>query len=447
MISGLGKSFDRLARRFVPDPMVLAIFLTGLTFLLGVFWTGRGPLQMLDYWYQGFWDLLAFAMQMCLILLTGYALATAPPLRRILDALAALPRGPVGAVWIVALTAILASLINWGLGLIAGALMAREVGKVSLDRGLKVPYPILGAAGYMGLLVWHGGLSGSIPLLVATPDHFLQDSLGLIPTSQTLFTSFNLILLGTLTLVILGLLYFLIPKGEYTEPRDYRKLLEETKAQFSKEVSPQNFAQRLNRSPFISSLLGLMGLAYTVYFFLHHGWEIDLNIMNFLFLALGLLLHGSVRSYGQAAAEGARACSGIIVQFPIYSGIMGMMQGAGLVQVMAATLLKFATAASYPIWAFLSAGLINLFIPSGGGQWAVQGPVMVEAAVALQASLPKTVLAVGYGESWTNMLQPFWALALLGITKLKAGEIIGYTSLVMLVTGVVFLLAFGLFPV
>ena len=448
MIRAMGSAFDKWARKWMPDPMLFAIFLTFVTYILGLIFTQTGPFEMIKHWYKGFWVLLTFGMQMCLILVTGHALATSKIVRSGIEKLAEIPKKQGGAIFLVALTAGIASLINWGLGIIVGALMAREVGRSGHLRGIKMHYPLLGAAGYGGFLVWHMGLSGSAPLLVATEKHFLVDKIGIIPVSQTIFSPMNIVLSIVLLFSVPLICMAMAPKEEddFETIADVDPTLVEKKEVV--EISRQEMviADKIENSVTISLIIGIAGIIYVIYYFATKGFELNLDIVNFAFLFLGIIFQRTPINYVRAASEGAKACSGIIVQFPFYAGIMGMMKFSGLVAVIAGWFVAVSTGYTFPVFNFLSAGLVNLFVPSGGGQWAVQGPIMVVAADTLKLSIPKTIMAVAYGDQWTNMLQPFWALALLGITRLKAREIVGYTMMVMVITGIIIILGLLLLP-
>jgi short-chain fatty acids transporter len=449
MIRAMGRTFDGLARKWMPDPMLFAILLTFITYVIGLILTTSGPFEMIQHWYKGFWELLAFAMQMCLILVTGHALATSPLVRRGIEHLAEIPKKQAGAVFLVGLIAAIAAWINWGLGIIVGALIAREVGRSAELRGIPVHYPLLGAAGYAGFLTWHGGLSASAPLLVATEKHFLVDEIGIISSSQTLFSPMNIIISIVLVLLIPTICMLMAPKNK----NEIERITDVNPDLVKKEEIPAMpreqmvIADKLENSRVISGIIGVAGMIYVIWFFFTQGFKLDLNIVNFTFLFLGILFQRTPINYIRAAGEGSRACAGIIVQFPFYAGIMGMMKYSGLVAIIAGWFVAISGEATYPIFTFLSAGLVNLFVPSGGGQWAVQGPIMVAAAKTMDFNMNKTIMAVAYGDQWTNMLQPFWALALLGITKLKAREIVGYTMVVMVVSAFVFILGLWFLPV
>ena len=426
----------------MPDPFIFAVVLTAAAFLLAWIFTPSGPSEVIGAWGKGFWELLAFAMQMCLVLVTGHAAASSRPVKKLISRLASIPKSGPAAAGMVALVASVAGLLNWGLGIIIGALLAREVALKGNERGLEFHYPLLAAAGYTGLLIWHGGLSGSAPLIVATKGHFLEDKIGIIDVSQTLYSPLNIVV-SILLLSLIPLLALLLhPRKNIKTVSDFG-VVPEPEKEFPKPVTP---AQWIERSRFVSVFAGLIGIVFLVWHVGKNGFKPDLNLVNLAFLSIGLLLHQNAKSYLDAVSEGAKACAGIILQFPFYAGIMGIMKYTGLMKIMAAALAGNVGPALYPVVTFFSAGVVNIFVPSGGGQWAVQGPVAVEAAQQMGVPITKILMAVAYGDEWTNMFQPFWALALLGITKLRAGDIMGYTVLFLIASMPIFILALLLVP-
>ncbi|SFN07837.1 short-chain fatty acid transporter [Thermodesulforhabdus norvegica] len=445
MLERMGDSLCRWAQKYMPDPMIFAILLTILTYVMGLIFTDSGPFKMITYWYDGFWTLLAFGMQMCIILVTGYALATTPALQKVLRALAGVPKTSGGAAALVAFVACVAGLINWGLGLIVGAIFALEVARQGARSNIRLHYPLIVAAGYGGLAIWHMGLSGSAPLLVATENHFLAKEIGIIPVSETLGSAMNLTSIAVMLILVPLVFYLLAPKdASKIEPiRSELCEMPEEKGTVNKEE--WTFADRLENSVLLSLIIGLAGLVYIIYYFATKGFALNLNIVNFTFLILGILLHRRPIAYVRAVAEGVRGCTGIILQFPFYAGIMGMMKFSGLVTVIANWFVALSTPTTYPVFTFISAGLVNLFVPSGGGQWAVQGPIMVKAAEALNFSIPKTIMALAYGDQWTNLFQPFWALPLLGICGVRARDIMGYCMAVMFIGIPVYIILLLLF--
>jgi short-chain fatty acids transporter len=416
--------FDRFVQRYLPDAFIFAIIFTILVYLLGVLFTSSGPIEMVSYWGDGFWDLLAFGMQMSLVVVTGYILANTTVVKRFLSKISSLAKTPAQAVILVTIVALIACLINYGFGLVVGALFAIHVAR----RVPAVDFRVLIASAYSGMVIWHGGLSGSVPLTIATPGHFLEDQMGLIPVAETLFSPVNIFIVITL-LITLPLFNRYLLKGAEASPAAWS--LPEEKKDREEAVNPTTPAEKLENSKTISLLIGLLGLAYIVYHFVTNGFDLNINIVNFTLLFLGILLHRTPKRFLDTVGNGVRNAGGIIVQFPFYAGIMGMMTASGLSEQISLWFISFATEYTMPFIAFISAGIVNIFVPSGGGQWAVQGPIMIQAAAELGADLPKTAMAVAWGDAWTNMIQPFWALPILAIAGLKIRDIMGFCVMIL----------------
>ena len=468
MLARLGDRLGRVFRATAPDPFVIAILLTLVTAVLCV-WFGRDPQTRgslsaagaVRLWQGGFWNLLAFGMQMCLILVTGHALASSRPVASGIRSIAGLARGPRQAVILTNVVAMLCALVNWGFGLIVGAILAREVGRALRARGVEMPRGLLAAAGYAGFLVWHGGLSGSAPLKAATLSGqtevlgALGEEVGAIPVSETLFTTLNLVVTGGLLVITPLVLALMCPRrpsggaggagdlGTYSDV-DVAGGSPAPTGAISVEPAPGDdglgrFPSMLERSPWVVWVIAAPALSWIAYRFASEGRDaLNLDSAIMVFFALGLALHASARSYAAAVEDAVRGCAGIIVQFPLYAGIMGMITGSGLGVLVSNWFVSLArgSEAGLSLAMFFSAGLVNLFVPSGGGQWAIQGPIGVRAAVDAGVDPAKIVMAVAYGDELTNMLQPFWALPLLAITGARAQEVVGYTAVVMVAAGV-----------
>ncbi|WP_370296144.1 short-chain fatty acid transporter [Rossellomorea marisflavi] len=421
---------NRIMQRYLPDPFLFVIILTLFVFASGIIFTKSSPVDMVKYWGEGFWGLLAFSMQMVLVLVTGYVLASSPLFKRLLGYLASLAKSPGSAIIIVTLVSLAASWINWGFGLVIGALFAKELAK----RVKGVDYRLLIASAYSGFVVWHGGFSGSIPLSIATAGHPFEDKMGVIPTSETMFAAFNIFIVVALFIILPIANRLLMPSKEDTVSVD-PSLFNESAA--TSEVVEPTPAERLENSSILSVIISLLGIGFIVYYFINNGFALNLDIVNFLFLFLGILFHGTPKSYLDSVQEAIKGASGIVIQFPFYAGIMGMMGASGLAVLVSEVFVSIANDTTFYFFAFLSAGIVNFFVPSGGGQWAVQAPIMLDAAQALNASIPKTAMAVAWGDAWTNLIQPFWALPALAIAGLKAKDIMGFCVLILIVSGVV----------
>jgi short-chain fatty acids transporter len=423
---------NRLMQRYMPDPFILVIVLTFFVIGLAIFLTDSTPVQIVEYWGGGFWSLLEFSMQMVLIVVTGHVMASSPFFKKLLGNLANVPKSPGQAIILVTLVALIACWINWGFGLIIGALFAREVAK-KVDG---VDYRLLIASAYSGFIIWSGGLSSSIALTIATPGHFTESLIGVVPTSETLFSTFNLVIVIGLLILVPIINRFMMPPKDQAFLID-RNLLEEADPMQAGTVEHIEMtpADRLENSKVLSLLIGLLGLSFLGFYIVTNGFAINLNIVNFLFLFIAIILHKTPRLFLQAVTGSVKSASGIIIQFPFYAGLMGIVTASGLADILSNAFISISNENTFHMFTLWSAGLVNFFVPSGGGQWAVQAPVMLDAAQNLGVSLPKTAMAVAWGDAWTNMIQPFYALPALAIAGLKAKDIMGYGLIIMFITG------------
>ena len=433
---GFMRPINRFLEQWIPSALTFAIVLTLIVAVLAFILTGAGPADVITGWGEGLAGLLEFMTQMCLILLLGHILANTGPVQKLLTRLARVPGSPAFAYVFVFLVAAIASLITWGLGLVVGALLAREIAVQARNRGLKVHFPLLVAAGYSGFVVWHMGYSGSGPLTAATPDSFLAESLGgeVVPVSETIFSTWNLLAILAV-IIVCGLLFFLIaPKKDAPVYELPESISSESRNTFDEDVVTP--ADHIDASRILTLIVGLALVIYLVVHFAQGG-GLTLDIVNWSFLALIFLLVRNPFELIHLTKEAASNVGEILLQFPLYAGILGIMSTTGLIAVFSDALVSVATPTSFGVLALLSAGLVNFFVPSGGGQFAVQGPIMLDAANQLGVDPSIAIMAVSYGDQWTNMLQPFWALPVLAIAGLKMRDILGYTSVTFLGSGVV----------
>ena len=428
MLRALSRPAVVLMDRYLPDPFIFVLLLTIVAAAAAMLFEGAGPMAVVQMWGDGFWGLLSFSMQMLLILVTGYILASSPPVKKFLALLAGLAGSPGSAIVLVSVVSLIASWVNWGFGLVVGALFARE-----LARQIRVDYRLLIAAAYSGFVIWHGGLAGSIPLTIATPGHFTEAQIGVIGTGETIFASFNLIIVAILFVVIPLVNWLMVPREDESVYVTAEQLGNDEREAFV----PTRPAEHLENSRLLMWVVGLAGLVFLAHYFFVRGAGLNLNIVNFLFLMLGIVLHGTARNLLDALQEAVKGGAGIVIQFPFYAGIMAIMTQSGLAQSMSEWFVSISSATTLPFWTFISAGIVNLFVPSGGGQWAVQAPVMLPAAEALGADIARVAMAVAWGDAWTNLLQPFWALPMLGIAGLKAKDIMGFCLIHLVITGVI----------
>jgi short-chain fatty acids transporter len=430
--------FLYLFERITPDPYIFAVSLTILTALLALIFAPKGSAQViLTGWYNGLFSILAFAFQMVLVLVTGYALSNSGPVRTVLDRLAALATTPKRAIVLTIVTVMLTSFLNWGCGLVVAGLLAREIAK-----RIRIDFGWLVAGAYSGWIIWASGFSSSIALAQATPGsalNIVQKVTGeVLSLGEMLFAPFNVVPILVL-LVLIPLLYCAIQPAEHdTVAADAARLAAEDQATESAAGAPATIARKLEQAWFLNVILVVAGIAALWFSWAKTGPTLDINSVIFLFLLAGLLLHWRPIAYVRAINNAARVTGPLILQYPLYGGIMGIMTTTGLADVISKVFVSFSNAHTLPFWNYIASIIISLFIPSGGGHWAVQGPFSVPAAVHLHASQAATAMAVAMGEQVANMIQPFWALPVLAIAGISLRRVMGFTVMSFLVGVVVF---------
>jgi len=430
--------FVYLFEAIIPDPFIFAVVLTFLGAILAyALVPGTTIPSIASAWYGGVFNIFTFAFQMVMMLVTGYALATSPLIQKGLGKLASLATTPAFAISLTVAVSMIASWLNWGLGLVTSALLAREVAKrVRLDFGWLV------AAAYTGFVISTEGLSGSIALSQATHGSTLNivekiTGKGL-PLSETVFSPFTLAPVVVLFLVMPILFRYLQPTEAHTIVADPDRLREEDQQRHVAERSSTLSSKLDNAWIFNLALVALGGFALAMEW-AHKGVTIELNSVILMLFLVGLLLHWRPSAYVAAVKNAARVSGSLILQYPLYGGLMGIITTTGLAAVLSKVFIRISTAHTLPFYTYLTSLIITLFVPSGGGHWAVQGPFAIPAARDLHASMAGTTMAVAMGESVANMLQPFWALPILAIAGIKMRRMMGF----MVITFVVSLIVFG----
>lgn len=445
----------------LPAPLTIALLLTAVAFAMAFFWGNlegsatERCFSLLDVWEKGLWNqpLMAFAVQAMLMLALGHMLALSKPVGRFMDSLASrFSHSTAQAAFWVSLITMATGWLNWGFGLIFGAILARKVGEMASRKGVAINYPLVGAAGYSGMMVWHGGLSGSATIKAAEPGHLqallagsgVEGIPNQILPATTVFSSMNL----TVTVAVFVAVSFFMGWMGKRVPANKLRIDSGFDATVANEAVVG--AERLDHSRVVAYMTGLVFAGMALYRAASHPDAAGLGFMtpdwiNLLLFGLCFIAHGSIFRFLNALTEAIGGTAGILIQFPLYFGIMGLISGSGLGSVLSAWLIGQSNALTYPLYTFFSSGLLNIFVPSGGGQWAIQGPLIVQAALELNLPLEKAILAMAYGDQLTNMLQPFWALPLLGITGLNARAIAPYTVAMMLVAACIFAAALLVF--
>lgn len=441
--SKLPVTLSNFSQRWVPGSFVIALILTITTFVLALTVAQQPLLKCVQFWGDGLWELLSFAMQMCLIILTGYIVASSPLVNRILQGLAGLAKGSKSAIFLMTASSLILAWFHWGLSMIGAAILVRHLAA----RQLKIDYRLLVACAYLGMgCTWHAGLSASAPVLVATPGHFLESQIGIIPTTQTIFSGFNLILVG---IVFLSLCFFtplLHPASDQTRTVAPALLQSFQPTQNVKPVRSNSFSDWLENSRLINIVFFLVGLVWLIIYFSQGSSDITLNVLNFAFLFLGILLHGTPARFLRAAEAGGKLIFGVVIQFPFYAGMYGLIKSSGLATIVGNWFVSISTQHTFPTIVYWYSGLVNYFVPSGGAKWAIEAPYILAAAKSLGVPAHTVVVSYAWGDMATDLIQPFWAIPLLTVAKLEFKDIMGFEIIIFGMYVLLVSLAFLLFP-
>ena len=439
-VQRFGEAIADRVERWMPSPFLFAILLTYVAAIAAIISEGVSVPEIARSWYGGFWSLLQFAMQMVIILVTGCVVAYHPRVRAGILRLVRLPKNGRQAVVLVGLGSMLTGWVSWGLGLIFGAILAREMGKLAAKNGMAVHYPLLAVAGYMGMsLTWGWGLSSSAGLLQATDGNvFMEQGIvdRVIPATEWVFHPYSLTLTVLALIFASIMLYLLSPPEENCRGIDrYVDFKEEVVRESNPAALPTNptLADRIDNSKVLGGLIAFTGVCLFIGAFLTQGLEaLNLNVFNFGFLMIGLMLYSSPSRYLNEFQDAVKGSAGVILLFPFYAGIIGIMTGTGLVDTMTESLLSIATKESFAVTAWITGGILNVFVPSAGGEWAIIGGPMMLAGAELGIPHGQTIAAYAVGDAHTNLLNPFWAIPLLAITELRARDMFGYAITMML---------------
>ncbi|MFT9846193.1 short-chain fatty acid transporter [Aneurinibacillus sp. REN35] len=432
MLTQIANAFSRGVRRYLPDSLVIAVLMTLFVLVIALMMNASSPMKIFASWGDGFWKYLAFTMQMVLVLMTGMVLAAVPFIKKGLESMADWAKTPRQAYILTFLISAAAYYINWGLAVVVGAIFAREVGK----RNTKAHFPLLVAAAYAPTALYSAGLSSSIGLTIATPDHFMEKVMGVVPTSETIFSLPTISILLVLVITMPIIIAFMAPKDHIVSYRPHRpdeKARDESAAALMESKTP---AERLEHTPWLGILMGSIGLIYVIYTLLQ-GTDINLDLINITFLSAGLFFHRSLAQFARAFHDAATSISPIILQFPFYAGIIAVLGSSGMGQAIIDWMTAIASKDTFVVFTYWAAGIVNILAPSGGGQWALQGPIQVPAGMQLGVDPGDIAMAVAWGDAWTNLIQPFWTLPILSVVGLGIRDIMGYCIVLGIWVGVV----------
>jgi len=447
MIDKLGEKLTHLFLKYMPNSFVFAILLTFITALGAFFWLGATPIKIISSWYDGFFDLLGFAMQIVLIIITGFSIALSPLIKNGIDSFARHISSPKQVYFLAVLIGLLLTIVSFGWVVIT-CVLARELAL----RIKGVNYPFLIGCVYISSGIWVTGFSSSIPLLLNTEDNFLIKSgvlAEVIPTAYTLGSTLNITMIIALLVVTPLMLVLLRPSNTQNKEITDLMIVKETSNKqtiqeeaLSLKLPFKSYSDTLNNSKVLPLILVIMGFIYIIYHFKTNGFDLNFNIMIFIFIIMGLLLHRTPMRYVISMKQASSNISGILFQYPFYAGIMGMMLYTGLGENLGQILASQASVNSYPFFAYVTGAIVNFAIPSAGGEFAVVGPSIINAVKEIGSGLPtetvtamisRASLSVAYGESLSNLLQPFYLLLVLPIMaagiKIQARDIMGYLVL------------------
>jgi short-chain fatty acids transporter len=451
-LSELGGRLSRFTERWIPDSWVVCMMITVLVLVLAIVGPGVSLQAAVLAWGGSMWTLLELSMQLSLALIAAHACVSSPPIFRSLEKLSGLPNPakPVQAVVTMALYSMITAYFNWALSLVASALFIPFLCR----KNPKTDVRLIAVAAYLGQgTVWHGGLSGSAPLILATPGNPLIAPAGgtpvldrLVPVTQTIFTPFNLIYLILVASAGLLTLSLLHPRENVVTLSPER--IDEMMPKIPEPAPPrQTIAGRLDRFrgwTILAAVLIGYPLGYSLVTRGFTAWNI--NAYNAVFLTLALLLHGRPESLVKAFVHGASTAAGVILQFPFYAGIFGVMKNTPLGEWMGQFFVRISSPRTFPLIVYLYSALMTMFVPSGGSKWLIEAPYLLPAARELGVSVSTTVLSYAYGDSTAHLIQPFWAIPILTVTRLRFGDIVGYNVIVFAACFVVSVIAMLLIP-
>jgi len=442
--------FTEFAERWVPDSYVIALVLSVVAFGLAAIFTPNNPYQIVQAWGKGFWTLLEFSMQMSLIVITGYALATTPLCKNLIAGVCNKPStAPQFYVWAVIISSI-GYYLNWGFGLVFAALITKELARQAAKKGILVDYRCLCGASWTAFYIWHMGLSGSAPLLVATANHFMVKEIGIVPITQTIFHPYTLILLGISVLAIVILFWKVLLPTDASKIKTFADLRPDLaideKVEIVQNKKITTPSEWFTYTPWFSYIIGIMFLVYLYYHFVELGKSLDINVLNFIFLMLIIFLYKRPADLIKAIKASTSASWGVILQFPFYAGIFGIMKYTGLVDTLSQWVISFSTEFTFPaIAAVLTAG-IGYFIPSGGSKWVIEAPFLIPAGQALGVPDAKTIIAYMFGGDLVALIQPFFAVPFMAVAGLEFKDFVGYSFAAFIVLGIIMVLGLTFIP-
>jgi short-chain fatty acids transporter len=431
MLERLSTALTRWCVRYIPDGYVIAVALTALILMIAVFISEQPPLAMITAWGDGFWGFIPFTLQMSMVVLTGFIVADAPLLRQGLIRLAAVPSTPRGAIALTAIISMGLGFINWGLSIVASAILARHIGA----RKIGADFRLLVASAYLGLgCMWHSGLSASAPLTSSDPaQNFVKNYLGgPVPVTDTVFSGFNLGLALIVMFVMTMAAVWMQPRASSPDNALSPETVEEEE---EPPLAPaETPAARLERSPAVNLFLAACVAVYVPQFLMRDGIaKLNINHVNLIFFGVGALLHYRPASLLRSAERGGKYVWGVLLQFGLYAAVAGVIDKSGIAAGIAGFFSRAASPETFPLMVVWYSGILNYLVPSGGAKWFIEVQYVAEAAKTIGVPMPKAIVSYAWGDMLTDIIQPFWAIPLLAMAKLGFRDIMGYCLTLFLV--------------
>lgn len=437
----VSKKFQFAAEKLIPDSFVFCVILTFIVFIAGIIFTKTSFIDMANHWYNGLWTQMTFAFQMSLMVVTCAVCAKAKQVKKVLVKIASIPKSTIGAMILLMLFGYVSSFINWAFCTVVTPILAMQLSKKV--KGLH--FPMMIAAGYATMLLGQClGPSASVYALIATEGHFLFDKIGVLTQDVTVYNPLNVIL--WIILAIFTILLSVMtrpPKDEIVEYTLEDEIIVEEEVE--EKIS---IADKLNGSRLIMSIIGVVGVILIIYSFVTKGifTSLNVNFVIFIFIILNCFLYNTPRKFVNSYKENMKLSTEILIQFPFYGGISGMMMDSGFGQIIAQGFVNIASAHTMPVWAYISASFTNLFIPSQGGQWIVQGPLLVDATQQLNGNIVHVINAFVYGDEATNLLQPLYIIPALSVVNMKLKDVWGYMAFIWVFWLVITIVGLYLIP-
>ncbi|WP_372738311.1 short-chain fatty acid transporter [Neptunomonas sp.] len=422
----LSKKFDFAAERIIPDPLVFCLIFTILIFAGGVLVTDNSPIAMAQYWYDGIWSQAAFAFQMAFMVVCCAVTARSPQVSRGLDRLANAVKGPAAAILMLMVFGYLASFLNWAFGLIVTPVLAMALSQ--RIRGLH--FPMLIAAGYSTMVLGQCLSPTATIYALLAGNHSLVDKIGVLPQTVTTYNPANIIL--WVILASMTTLIAMWTRPSASEIVEFKQDFASVATQSEPVVDEfkGSIAHRLNSSRFLAWAIGLLGVMMICYTILKNGLfsSLSLSFVIFIFLIANFFLYNTPARFITAYRDNLKLATDVMIQFPFYGGIAGMMASSGLAAVVVGFFTSISTAGTLPFFTYVSSSLVNLFIPSQGGQWIVQGEIVIDAALQTGANLPLIINAFILGDEATNLLQPLYVIPALAVVGMRLRDVWGYMA-------------------